>query len=91
MPSGWDTRLHYLDRFGELTVYLADRYDVFLSKLVSIREKDVADLRVLAPQLEKPVLTQHLKDTMTSMLAAEDLRKRAEQNWYVLFGEPLPS
>src|SRR5262245_51517405 len=74
LPSGWETRLHYLDRFGDLTVYLADVYDVFLGKLVSIREKDVGDLRVLLPQLDKQVLTQRLKQTMTSMLAAEDLR-----------------
>jgi len=31
-----------------------------------------------------------LKDTMASTLAAESLRQRAEQNWYIVFGESLP-
>jgi hypothetical protein len=91
LPSKWDTRLHYLDAFGDLHVYLVDVYDVFLRKLVSIRTKDLDDLRMLLPQLEKDTLTQRLKDTMGSALAADELRKRAEQNWYILYGEALPS
>src|SRR5262245_60415180 len=30
LPSGWDQRLHYLDTFGNLQVYLVDVYDIFL-------------------------------------------------------------
>ncbi|MCI0455661.1 MAG: DUF6036 family nucleotidyltransferase [Gemmataceae bacterium] len=91
LPSGWENRLHYLDTFGDLQVYLVDAYDVFLSKLFSIRTKDLDDMRMLVPQLDKDTLTQRFKETTASMLAAEDLRKRAEQNWYILYGEPLPS
>jgi hypothetical protein len=91
LPSGWDQRLHYQDTYGDLQVYLVDVYDVFLSKLFSIRSKDLDDMRLLLPQLDKDTLARRLKDTTASMLAAEDLRKRAEQNWYILFGEALPS
>jgi hypothetical protein len=66
-------------------------YDVFLSKLFSIRRKDMDDLRLLLPQMDKDILTHRLKDTTASMLASEELRKRAEQNWNILYGEPLPS
>ncbi len=91
LPSGWQARLHSQAPFGPLQVYLVDVYDVFLSKLVSIREKDKSDLSRLKPQLDKDILTRRLKETMQSMLAAPDLNERAKENWYILFGEPLPS
>jgi hypothetical protein len=90
-PSGWDKRLHYLDSYDELTVYLVDPYDVFLSKLFSRRTKDMGDMRVLMPQLDKNVLSQRFRDTCGSFLASDELKKLAEQNWYILFGEKLPS
>jgi hypothetical protein len=90
LPMGWEQRLHFLDYFGQLTVYLVDAYDVFLSKLFSIRTKDLDDLRFVAPQLDKDTLVRKLKDTTASMLASESLRARAEKNWYILYGESLP-
>lgn len=91
LPMGWENRLHYLDTFGELRVYLVDAYDVILSKLFSIRTKDLDDMREVVKKLDKATLSQRLKDTTSSMFASEDLKQRAEQNWYILFGEPLPS
>ena len=91
LPMRWQDRLHYFDTFGELTVYLLDVYDVFLSKLFSIREKDRDDLRALTPHVEKDTLARRLKDTCGSMLAAESLRQRAVDNWYLLYGEALPA
>jgi hypothetical protein len=91
LPSGWDKRLHYLDSFDELTVYLVDPYDIFLSKLFSRRTKDMGDMQVLQPQLDKNILSQRFKDTCMSFLASEELKKIGEQNWYILFGEKLPS
>jgi hypothetical protein len=90
LPVGWDKRLHYLDAFGSIQVYLVDVYDVFLSKLFSARRKDLDDIRMLLSHLDKEVLTQRLKETTRPMLEAEGLRKRAEQNRYILYGEPLP-
>jgi Nucleotidyltransferase of unknown function (DUF6036) len=91
LPSGWDNRLHSLGSFGRLQVFLVDVYDVFLSKLFSKREKDRDDLRVVAPQLDKETLIRRLRDTAAALASDPDLRLAAEQNWYVLFGEPLPS
>jgi hypothetical protein len=91
LPSGWQNRLHYHDTFGELTVYLVDVYDIFLSKLFSSRTKDLDDLRALKPQLDKDTLIRRLHDTTASMLADEPLRKRAGQNWYILYGEASPT
>jgi hypothetical protein len=91
LPMGWEQRLHFLDSFGELQVYLVDAADVFLSKLFSIRNKDFDDLRVLAHQLDKDTLIRRLQQSCSSLLAAPDLRQRAEHNWYVLYGEPLPT
>jgi hypothetical protein len=90
LPMHWEQRLHYLGSFGQLQIYLVDPYDVLLSKLFSIREKDLDDLRVVSPQLSKDTLTHRLREECASMLAAPDLRKRAEQNWYIIYGEALP-
>jgi hypothetical protein len=91
LPSGWDQRLHYLDSYDRLQVYTVDVYDVFLSKLFSIRTKDRSDLNQLLPKLDKDVLVDRFKRTTASMLTSPEFRKRAEDNWFVLFGEALPS
>jgi hypothetical protein len=91
LPVRWQDRLHYHDTFGELTVDLVDACDVFLSKLFSVRTKDLDDLRALTAHLDKETIARRLHDTCGSMLVAESLRQRAEQNWYVLYGESLPT
>jgi hypothetical protein len=91
LPSGWDQRTHTLEPFGLLNVYAVDVYDVFLSKLCSSREKDLDDLRTVAPQLSKETLVRRLKETAAGLLSQPDLRPKAEHNWYVLYGESLPS
>ena len=89
--DGLGQRLHSLESFGQLQVYLVDVYDVFLSKLFSIRTKDLDDLRMLKPQLDKESLARRLTDTTRSMLAAPGSVSGREQNWYILYGEPLPT
>jgi hypothetical protein len=64
---------------------------VFLSKLYSARTKDRDDLRLLVPQLDKETVVRKLKETTQSMLVAPGLRAKAEQNWIILYGEPLPA
>lgn len=91
LPQNWQQRIHFLDSFGQLRVYLIDVYDVFLSKLTSKLEKDFFDLRELAFRLDKAMLASRLSESTASLFAASDLRQRAEHNWYVLYGEPLPS
>jgi len=90
LPTGWEQRLHSQEPFGQLQVYVVDAYDVFVSKLFSARLKDRDDLRVLAPQLDKKTLLCRLHDTTQDLLAAPGLRERAEQNWYIIYGESLP-
>jgi Nucleotidyltransferase of unknown function (DUF6036) len=89
-PKGWQDRAHSLAPFGHLQVFLLDVYDVFLSKLFSSRQKDMDDLRVLAPQLDKETLIHKLKNSAGAFLAAPDLPKIAQDNWQILFGESLP-
>jgi len=91
LPMGWEQRLLSLPPFGRLQVYLVDAHDVFLSKLFSIRTKDRDDLRALFPQLDKETIARRLLESCQSALAAPDLRQRAVDNWYILYGEPLPS
>ncbi len=90
LPAGWSNRLQFYDSFGDLHVYFVDPIDIFLGKLTSIRTKDLDDLRLLAPQLDRATIIQRLKDTMQSALASESLKERATNNWYILFGDELP-
>ncbi len=91
LPSGWEDRLHSEGSFGGLQVFLVDPYDVFLSKLFGGREKDRDDLRQVAPRLDRETLVRRLGETTTALQTDEALKQRAEQNWYIIFGEALPS
>jgi Nucleotidyltransferase of unknown function (DUF6036) len=90
LPSGWIDRVHYFDDFDRLRVYLLDVYDVFLSKLFSARVKDMSDLLVLAPQLDKEMLVEKLKTTCRSFLTVPGELEKAQKNWRVLFLDDLP-
>jgi hypothetical protein len=90
LPSGWENRLHTLGSFGALQVALVDPLDVFLSKLFSARDKDLADLRQLLPSFDRQILARHLRDNCVGLLNEPSLRHNAERNWYVLTGEAVP-
>jgi hypothetical protein len=90
LPDGWDDRLHSLGKFRDLEAFLLDPYDVCVSKLFSNRSKDLDDLRHLRSRLDKDVLRQRLVTAGARLRREEKLRKAAEHNWYVLFGEALP-
>jgi hypothetical protein len=90
LPTGWESRLHWLDKFGHLDVRLVDPKDVFLSKLFSKREKDRDDLRVLATKLDKTELIKLLQACCHTLRGEQQLDEQAKKNWYVLYGEPLP-
>lgn len=90
LPTGWDGRVHTLGAFGRLSVALVDVPDIFLRKLFSPRSKDLDDLRLLLPTLDRDSLVRRLRDTCGSFLADASLRAHAERNWYILTGDPLP-
>jgi hypothetical protein len=89
-PAGWRERVHSFDIYDDLQVYLVDLYDVALSKLFSSRIKDLEDLRVLKPQIDKEALTRRLLDHGKDFLAAPRLLEIATGNWKILYGETLP-
>ena len=91
LPDGWQSRLHSLGVFGRLEVYLVDAYDVFLSKLFSARRKDRDDLRMLLPQLDRTLLDRRLLDSTSAFRADVRMRAAAEENWYILTGQILPT
>ena len=91
LPEGWQSRVRSLEAMGHLQVFLVDGHDVFLSKLFSARMKDRDDLRVLRAGLDKSLLVSRLLGTTISLRSDSRLRANAEQNWFILFGETLPS
>jgi hypothetical protein len=90
LPVGWKDRVHSLGRFGQLDVYLVDVYDVLVSKLFSAREKDLDDLRAMAPRIDKRVLESRVQQYAGPLLAERRYAQSAKQNWYVVYGEALP-
>jgi Nucleotidyltransferase of unknown function (DUF6036) len=89
LPAGWESRASSYDKFGPLEVYLVDPYDVLVGKLMSNRGKDRDDLRLLLPQLDRSILTARLPSA-SALLNEPDLKKNAVENWYIIFGQPLP-
>ena len=90
LPTGWQGRLEGAGRFGELDVQLVDVYDLFVGKLFSRREKDLDDLRVLLPQLNRQRIIGGIRSTTFAFRREPRLLEAAEHNWYVLTGQPLP-
>jgi hypothetical protein len=91
LPDGWQDRLRSLGRFGRLDVYVVDVYDVLVSKLTSVRRKDRDDLRALAGSTDRQVLADRLRTAGATLLAEPRLAQNAAENWYVVYGEPLPT
>lgn len=91
LPSGWEQRVKSLGAFGPLQVSILDVYDVFLDKLFGRRTKDLDDLRAMKPRLDLYRLVSRLRTSTASLRGEPQLRKTAEDNWYVVFGEVLPN
>jgi hypothetical protein len=90
LPTGWRTRIRSLGRFGELDVFLIDSCDIFVGKLFSARAKDRDDLRQLIRRIDKPKIESRLRATGSALVSNAALARNATDNWYTLFGEPLP-
>lgn len=75
----------------KLDLYTVDVYDLFVGKLFSKRTKDLDDLRAIKPKLEKSILEQRMRESTGSLAKDPALKDSAQKNWYILFGEDLPS
>jgi hypothetical protein len=91
LPSRWRERLRFLNRFGSLDVYLVDALDILVGKLFSNREKDRDDLRMLKKQIARDDVVDRLRHDAAPLLAEPPLRANAARNWYVLYGDDLPT
>jgi len=90
LPDGWDQRLHSRGSYGRLEVFLVDPVDIFVGKLFSRREKDLDDLRVLGPILDRAAIDSRICSS-TSLLSDEARRELAGDNYYIVFGDQLPT
>ncbi len=89
LPAHWENRRQWLGDFGKLRVYLVDEYDIFVSKLSSIKEKHQLDLRVLAQKLDKRIAKRRLLTDGKVFLDDPDTKPQIEENWRFLFQESL--
>jgi hypothetical protein len=91
LPSGWEKRVGSLGTFGKLEVSLVDPYDIFVGKLFSIRTRDRADLNAMVSQLNRETITRRVRETTAGLRSDSHLLEAAKKNWYVLFGDELPT
>lgn len=91
LPAGWEQRMRSVSVLDNLQVLVVDAYDVVVGKLFSNREKDRDDLRAVTPQLDRDTLVRRVRETTASFRADPKLLAAAQKNWFVVFGEHLPS
>lgn len=91
LPAGWSDRTTSLGRFGKLEARLVDPVDIFTGKLFSRREKDLDDLRALAPRLDRARIEERLRNSAAGLMAEPGLRESARRNWRVVYGGELPA
>lgn len=91
LPPGWAERVSFEGDYGRLGVYLVDPLDILVGKLFSKREKDLDDVRALTQKVQKVDVVVRLRQTCSTLLSEERLRQQAQHNWYILYGEDLPT
>ena len=86
LPTGWEDRLVSQESFRRFEVSCVAPLDVAVGKLMSRRDKDLDDLRMLKRHFDRDDLEGRLQECR-SHLADPELRAAVQHNWYVLFGE----
>jgi hypothetical protein len=89
LPRNWRTRCHHFGDYGNLKVFVAHEYDIFVSKLSSKLEKHRDDLRVMSNKLDKEKIKQLLITDGKAFLDSEFERPTIESNWLFIYREPL--
>lgn len=89
-PARWWERAKPLGDFGRLEARLVDPVDIFTGKLFSRREKDLDDLRALAPRLDRARIEERVRSSAAGLMAEPGLRQNAARNWRVVYGGELP-
>ena len=91
LPDGYEQRVHSLGRFGSITAFRVDPLDVLTGKLFSARTKDLDDVRLALPLIDRASFVDRIARTTSRWRADDRLREAAERNWYILTGdETLP-
>jgi hypothetical protein len=90
LPPDWQRRVRSVDVFDRLKVFIIDPVDVIAGKLFSTRLDDFCEVFAVAPRLDRDALVGCLRLAVNSLRTNLKLLTAATQNWYVLFGQPLP-
>lgn len=90
LPPGWSGRLTSEGGFRRLQVKCVDPLDVAVGKLMSRREKDLDDLRVLVAHFTREQIVERLSECK-SHLQDKRIGENIEHNFYILFGEEPPA
>jgi hypothetical protein len=88
-PDGWSTRTTDFGTFGKIHLRLVDPTDIAAGKLYSSRTKDLDDLRMLACSLDEQQLRERAVTGLPTRWADDDARKKAIENWYIVYGTTL--
>lgn len=89
LPDGWSTRTTDFGTFGKIHLRLVDPIDIAAGKLYSSRTKDLDDLRMLARSLDAQQLRERAVTGLPTRWTDDDARKKAIENWYIVYGATL--
>lgn len=89
LPANWRERLQHFGDFGNLSVFLCDPYDIFVSKLSSKKEKHRDDLCALSSRLDKELIRKRLLSDGKQFLDNQFEKPTIVENWKFVFQEPL--
>lgn len=87
LVDGWQQRVRSLGVFGSIAAFRVDPIDVLVGKLFSARTKDVDDVRLALPLVDRQAFVDRLSTTTARWRADEKLHAAAVSNWYVITGE----
>jgi hypothetical protein len=87
LPDGWAGRTESLGQFRLLSVRVVDALDVLAGKLFSRRTKDLDDVRLALPKIDRAAYRQRLATSTRAFRADAALLDAARRNWYVVTGE----
>ena len=87
LNEGWQRRVRSLGAFGSITAFRVDPIDVLVGKLFSSRTKDLDDVRLALPLVDRQTFVERVATTTARWRADEKLNAAAISNWYVISGE----
>lgn len=68
IPKNYMDRATKLEGFGNISVYIFSKVDIIASKIDRLSEKDIEDIRILIPDINKEQLMKSINETIENIV-----------------------